>query len=49
MNTQASPASAEASGRTSDASNVASNRRGRSVLRIPLLNSSRGSGVQIPV
>ena len=48
MNTQASPTSPEASGRGSDASAVASNRRGRSILRIPLLRNTGGSGVQIP-
>lgn len=48
MNTQATPTSAEASGRASSGDAVETNRRGRRILRIPLLNSRGGSGVQIP-
>jgi len=48
MNTQASPTSPEASGRGSDAAAVASNRSGRNILRIPLIRTGGGSGVQIP-
>lgn len=48
MNTQATPTSPEASGRGSDAASVASNRRGRNILRIPLIRNNAGSGVQIP-
>jgi hypothetical protein len=48
MNTQASPTPAEASGRSrSDGDSVETSRRGRKVLRIPLLKGS-GSGVQLP-
>ena len=48
MNTQATPTSAEASGRNTSGDAVETNRRGRRILRIPLLNNSGGSGVQIP-
>lgn len=48
MNMQAAPSSAEASGRTRSASDsVETSRRGRQVLKIPLLRGA-GSGVQIP-
>lgn len=48
MNTQAAPTPAESSGRSrSDGDSVETSRRGRKVLRIPLLKGS-GSGVQLP-
>ena len=48
MNTQAAPTPAEASGRSRAAGDsVETSRRGRQVLRIPLLRG-KGSGVQIP-
>lgn len=48
MNTQAAPTPAEASGRSRAAGDsVETSRRGRQVLRIPLIKG-QGSGVQIP-
>lgn len=46
--TPTSPEGNEASGRGSQSSTVQSNRKGRNVLRIPLLRNESGSGVQIP-
>lgn len=48
MNTQAAPTPAESSGRSrSDGDSVETSRRGRKILRIPLLKGM-GSGVQVP-
>jgi len=47
MNTMSSPTPA-APGQSEDGTAVNSRRRGRRMLRIPLITSPEGSGVQVP-